>query len=99
MISDKLDVADAGLFALIDSENEIHTPVWQLNQPLGHAGFVAAVFLVGVLDSADVSLGGRLVICGMRFRLHFNFKLLRLNLPVAFERNPVDDLRAAAEVD
>ena len=99
MIADKLDLADAGLVAFVDGEDEIHPPVRQLNQPLGHAGFVAAVFLVGVLDSADVGLGGRLVVGGMRLRLHLDFELLRLNLFVAFERNSVDDLRAPGEGD
>ena len=98
MVADEADLADAGLFAFVDGEDEIDAPVRQLNQPLGHARFVAAVFLVGVLDSADVALGGRLVVGGVRLRLHLDFELLRLDLLVALERDAIDDLLASASV-
>ena len=83
--------------AFVDGEDQIDPPVRQLDQPFGHLGFVAAVFLVGVLDAADVADGGLLVVGGMRFRLHLDFELLRFDLFVAFERNSVDDLFAAAQ--
>ena len=99
MVADELDLADARLAAFVDGEDQIHAPVRQLDQPFGHLGFVAAVFLVGVLDAADVADGGLLVVGGVRFRLHFDFKLLRFDLFVAFERDSIDDLLAAAQVD
>src|ERR1700722_1753158 len=99
MISNKLDFADSGLAAFIDGKNEVHAPIRQIYQPLGDRGFVAAILLIRVLDSADVRIRGRLVVGGMRLRLRLDFKLLRFDLFVAFERNPVDDLRAARETD
>ena len=99
MISNKLDLADAGLAAFIDRENKVHAPIRQIDQALGHRGFVATILLVGVLDSADVGLGGRLVVRRVRLRLHLNFELLRLDLFVALESHSIDDLGASGEAD
>ena len=99
MVADEFDLADAGFAPFVDGEDQIDAPVRQLNEPFGHLRFVAAVFLIGVLDSPDVGLGGRLVIGRVRFRLHFDLELLRLDLAVALEGHAVDDLRALAEGD
>ena len=99
MVADEADFANSGLLALVDGEDEVDAAVGQLHQPLGHRGRIAAVLLVGLLDAADVGLRRRLVIGRVRLRLHFDFELVLLDVPVALEDDAIDDLRALAERD
>ena len=55
------------------------------------------IFLVGILDAGDVSLGDRLVVDGVRLRLNLDLKLVFLDVPISLEGDAVDDLVAAGK--
>ena len=97
IVADEANLANSGLVPLVDGEDEIDPTVGQLNQPLGHRSRIAAVLLVGILDAADVAFRRRLIIGRARLRLHFDFELVLLDVPVALEDDAIDDLRPRAE--
>ena len=97
VVADEANGANARLLALVDGENEVDAPVGQLDEPLCHGRFIAAIFLVGLLDAGDIALRRRLVVGLARLGLHFDFKLVLGDLAVALECDAIDDLSAAAE--
>ncbi len=97
VVADEADVTNAGLPMFVNREDKIDASIGKLNEPLGDLGFVVAVFLVGVLDAADVGLAERLAVGHAGLRLDLDLELVLGDLAVALEGDAIDDLLAGGE--
>ena len=93
LVADEVDRLDAGLFALVDHENQIDAVVRPLDDLRCHGDVETAVAVIDLDDALGVGLhpGARQRVA--RLRLDFLLELLVRHPVVAFEGKPVDHRR------
>ena len=92
VVAREIDGANAGLAALVDSEDHVHAAIGQIDGAGGHRGVGTTAATIEVQNALDIGLHSRGAIGAAALGLDFGRDHFALELAVALESDAVDQL-------